>query len=164
MMRWLFLWVKQERSLAKSMKIKTAWNLFEGVTSCCEVTMSMYDVRGQFWACVTFHCILTSNLVFQPLTSCIFIVSSEGHKRPGIDFWPQTHLSWPLRMVSHPDLISKLFWLSLTWRNCISAWHTKKKKHQVIIDCHKPVNCPLGEDKVWFIKFEEIVDQIPYTF
>ena len=35
-------------------------------------------------ASVTFICILTSNLIAQPLSSCIFIVTSKGLTCPGI--------------------------------------------------------------------------------
>ena len=70
-------------------------------------------------ACVSSNCVLTSNEKSQPLTSCIFIVSSEGHTCPGTD------------LLS----ISKLFWFGLTWRNCNFAWLTKNS-HWAFIDCH----------------------------
>ena len=41
-------------------------------------------------------------------------------------------------------LISKLFWFSLTWRNCISARHTKIPTAYY---CHTPLIFQLAEDK-----------------
>ena len=58
------------------------------VTSSCEVTISLHEVRGQFLYMVTSNCVLISNEKSQPLTSCIFITSSEGHTCPGTDLWP----------------------------------------------------------------------------
>ena len=87
--------------------------------------------------CVTFNCILTSNPISQPLTSCIFIVTSEGHTCPGINLWHYTHQSWPLRMVSHPKLISRLFYFSLIWRKCIFAWLTKSATGSFLIVTHQ---------------------------
>ena len=66
-------------------------------------------------------------IVSWPLTSypnlCIFIVTSEGS-------------TCPLTMVSHPKLISKLFWFSLTWHNCIFAWLTKIATESLLIVTH----------------------------
>ena len=70
-----------------------------------------------YGVCVTFICILTSNIISRLLTSCIFIVTSEGYTCPVINLWPQTHSLGPYRMTSHLKLISSCFdfhWLGTT--------------------------------------------------
>ena len=97
-------------------------------------------------AYATFNSVLTSNLISQPLNSCIFIVTCECYTCSGIDLWPHTHLLWPLRVVSHPKSISKLLiFVDLAQLHfCL----TYKNSHRFIIDCHTPVTFQLGEDKI----------------
>ena len=61
------------------MEIETARNLFEGVMSCCQITMNMYEVRGQLWGMFDLNDILTPYIISQPLTACIFNMTFEGH-------------------------------------------------------------------------------------
>ena len=61
----------------------------------------------------------------------------EGHTCPLIDLWPHTYSSWPHSITSHLQLISKLLWFSLTWRNCIFAWITKIATESLLIVTHQ---------------------------
>ena len=168
---------------------KTALKLCDELTSFCEVTMSMYEVKGHFWG----MCDLQSSLCMRSevgmwcercnwrsnmprnwlLTSSILIVTSQHDVTSGVarggrggncplaetlppplapmkshfvqrsmvsrhfesqsapltwaplaapSFWS---LAMPLDVTRSHLIISKLFWFSLTWRNCIFAWLTK---------------------------------------
>ena len=75
----------------------------------------------------------------------------KGYTCPRIDLWLHTHSSWPLRMVSHPKLISKLFWLSLPRRNfCIFAWLTKTATESLLIITHQWF-FNMGKTRCWLI-------------
>ena len=106
-------------------------------------------------ACVTSNCVLTSNKKSQPLTSCIIIVSSEGHTCPGIDLWPHAYASRPHRMTWNPQINFKavLIFIDLAQLHFCLAY---KNIHWAFIDCHTPVILQLGEDKIliYLIKIE----------
>ena len=76
-------------------------------------------------ACVIFNCVLISNVISQPLPSCI----SGDHR-------PHTRSSKPHRMTLKP-WISKLFWILLTWRNCTFAWPTRIATESLLIITHQ---------------------------
>ena len=105
MMMWFLFFEPSKNAVVPS---QWQWKQLEikGVKSYCEVTMSIYEVRGQFWD----MCNLKSS-------------------------WPLTSFL-PLRMVSHPKLISNLFWFSLTWRKVFFSAFINS--HLVIIYCHTP--------------------------
>ena len=105
--------------------------------------------------CVTSYCVLTSNEKYQPLTSCIFIVSSEGHTCPGTDLWPHAYASWPYRMTSNPQINFKAVLIFID-RAQLHFWLAYKNSHWAITDCHTTVILQLGEDKIliYLIKIE----------
>ena len=107
-----------------------------------------------------------------------------GHVWPSIAFWPLTKIPtlwphayslWLLKVMRAleltPDLIhthrdrtewrqtvksiSKLFWFSLTWHNCIFAWLTKIATHWLLTVTHQWF-CNWGKDKIliYLIKIE----------
>ena len=106
-------------------------------------------------ACVTSNCVLTSNEKSQPLTSCIFIVSSAGHTCPGTDLWLHAYASWPHRMTSNPQINFKAV-LTFTDLAQLQFCLASKNSHRVFIDCHAPVILQLGKDKIliYLIKIE----------
>ena len=82
-------------------------------------------------ACMTFNCVLTSNEKSQPLTSCIFIATSEDHTCPGTDLLP--HFKAVFIFI---DLVQLHFCLAY------------KNSHWAINDCHTPVILQLGKHKI----------------
>ena len=99
------------------------------------------------YACVTSNCVLTANEKSQPVTSCIFIVSSESHTCPGTDLWPHTYALWPHRMMSNPQINFKavLIFIELAQLHFCLAY---QNCHWAFIDCHAPVILQLWEDKI----------------
>ena len=133
-------------------------NRFEinlAVTSSCRSWLAYMRSEVNSYSCMTSNYILTSNKKSQPLTSCIFIVSSEGHTCPGTDLWPHAYTSWPHRMMSNPQINFKavLIFIDLVQLHFCLAY---KNMHWAFIDCHTPVILQLGEDKIliYLIKIE----------
>ena len=118
-----------------------------GMTSSYEVTVSLRS-EVNFGACATFNCITPFTKKFWPLTSCIFIVTSEGHACPGTDLWLHLHAysSWHQKM-SHPQINFKavLIFDDLTQLHFCLA---HKNSHRVIFDCHTQVILHLRGDKL----------------
>ena len=107
--------------------------------------------------CVTSNCVLTSNKKSQPLTLCIFIVSSEGHTCPGTDLWPHAYALWPHRMTSNPQINFKAVLIFVDLAQ-LHFWHclAYKNSHWTFTNCDTPVILQMGDDKIliYLIKIE----------
>ena len=90
---------------------------------------------------------MKSHIVQRSMVSCILSPSQPPLTQAPLaapSFWS---LAMPLDVTRSHLIISKLFWFSLTWRNCIFAWLTKIVIW-VIFDRRTSVNLQVVEDKM----------------
>ena len=124
------------------------FEIYLAVTSSCEVTISLHEVRGQF------VCICDLQLRFWPLKKNPYLLS-HAYSSCLLKVTRALELTYDL-MHTHRDLtewrqtlklISKLFWffIDLAQLHFCLAY---KNSHWAFIDCHTPVILQLGEDKI----------------
>ena len=142
--QWLFFVSQAKMQLHQVNENQNRFETNLAVTSSCEVTMSLHEVKGQFLCMCNLQ--LRFDLYQKIPTSCIFIVTSEGHTCPGTDLWPHAYSSWPHRLMANLQINFKavLIFNELAQLHFSLAY---KNSHWAIIGCHTPVILQLGKKR-----------------
>ena len=133
------------------------------MASSCEVTMSILEVRGQFWGMYDF---LKSRWMRMRSEVGILCCRSKCNRRSHMpQNWPLT--LYRLIMTSQhdvtPKFMSNLIWFLLTWRNCFFAWLTKIAAGMVLTVTHQWF-CNWVRTSYQFILWKEKIYQMLHTF
>ena len=145
-----YFWEPSKNAVAPSQNqnsLKSIWGRDVMLWSHNEYAWGQRSILGHVWPLIT-SWPLTLHLNLWPHTYSLWPLRVTHAQR--IDLWPYTHASSPLMMVSHPKIISKLFWFLLTWRNFIFAWFTKIVTESLLIVTHQWF-LKWGKTRCWFI-------------